>query len=219
MPEVIIPILAANSKYKRTIEQKKEASRKGKARNRSKTSSDRKAGCPLLSAPGGLLEPGGETCYRLPLLTLQAGHLVGHGAVERRGGGEVRVVLRRGGYMSRSSSSSPTGPTSRSSISSSSSSFSSLSYGCGVNPRPICLNRVTRYGVCIGDIEAGFLVEGRREGDPTTTGYVGLRSWKSGYAKKPTAVALAAAPPLPWPYGPHVPHDPVKSGTGAVTQP
>ena len=39
-------------------------------------------------------------------------------------------------------------------------------------------------------------IGGRRDGDPTMTGSIGLRSWKNGYVKKP--------PPLPWPYWPHV---------------
>ena len=44
----------------------------------------------------------------------------------------------------------------------------------------------------------------KEKGDPSMTGYVGLRSWKMAMCKKPTAVASAAAGPLPWPSGPHV---------------
>ena len=78
MPEVIIPILATNSSTKGTKEQKKE--RKGKARNRSKTFSDRKAGVP---APFRLQRFAGTLAgrrYRFPLLHLQAGYPVGCGA-------------------------------------------------------------------------------------------------------------------------------------------
>ena len=105
---------------------------------------------------------GGETCYRLPLLPLQAGHWW---VVVWWRGGEVGSAgcVAAGGYMFRSSSISPTGPTSRSSISSSSySSFSSLSCGSGVNPRPICPNRATRYGVLVVSKQVSQLKAGGR---------------------------------------------------------
>ena len=82
MPEGIIPILTANSKYKRKKRIKERKQEKEKCGTEAKLFQTGRSGCQLLSVSGGSCwYPGGEKFHRLQLLPLQAGRLVGSWAV------------------------------------------------------------------------------------------------------------------------------------------